>query len=64
MTEGWRSTKRSSGAAARAMTSMAATTASIITETWSTMPTEVMMESREKTASRTMICAITRQNPA
>ena len=46
------------------MTSMAATTASIITETWSTIPTEVMMESREKTASRTMICAITRQKPA
>ena len=55
MTVGWRSTNSSRGAAARTMMIMAATTASIMMNTWSTIPTEVMMESSEKTASRMMI---------
>ena len=45
------------------MTSMATTTASIITGIWSTMPTEVMMESRENTASSTRIWMMTCQKP-
>ena len=45
------------------MTSMAAMTASIITGIWSTMPTEVMMESSENTASRTTIWMMTCQKP-
>lgn len=64
MTVGCRSTKASSGLAASSMTAMAATTASIMTETCSTMPTEVMIESREKTASSTMIWIMTCQKPA
>ena len=45
------------------MTSMATMTASIITGIWSTMPTEVMMESRENTASSTRIWMMTCQKP-
>ena len=61
MTEGWRSTKCSRGAAASTMMAMADTTASIMMGTCSTMPTDVMMESSEKTASSTTICTITCQ---
>ena len=37
-------------------------TAAIITARWSTIPTAVITESREKTASSTTICATTGQN--
>ena len=35
-----------------------AMTAAIITDTWSTMPTAVMMESSENTMSMMMICTM------
>ena len=41
-----------------------ATTAAIITETWSTMPTAVMMESSENTMSMMMICTMMAANVA
>ena len=50
-----------SGRLASIMTPMAITTAAIITPRLSTMPTAVMMESKEKTASKIKIWTITSQ---
>ena len=63
-TVGWALTKRVRGLEAITITTMAMVTAAIMTPRCSTMPTAVMMESREKTASSTRIWAITTPNPA
>ena len=61
---GWRATKPISGRLASIITAMATTTAIIMMLKSCTMPTAVITESSENTASSTTICRITCQNTA
>src|SRR5215210_7286789 len=63
-TVGWRLTKPLTASAENSITPIATVTAAIITETWSTMPTAVMTESRENTMSRRTIWIRTLPNAA
>jgi hypothetical protein len=56
---GWRLTKLLIAPAETSMTATETITAAIITPSWSTMPTAVITESSENTASRTTIWATT-----
>ena len=64
ITVGWLLTKRVSGLLASIIKPMENTTAIIITDKCSTMPTAVITASSEKTASNTTICATIGQNMA
>ncbi|MCY1521311.1 hypothetical protein D9M68_561200 [compost metagenome] len=63
-TVGWALTKRVSGLDASSMMPIAMTTAIIMMARWSTMPTAVMTESSENTASSTTICVTITQKLA
>ena len=63
-TVGWALTKRVSGLDASSMMPMAMTTAIIMIARWSTMPTAVITESSENTASSTTICVTITQKLA